>query len=854
MAVRIPGPNEFGAIGSTQRSASGLPGSGGGAIASPAVAPFAPGATGRDDVERQLDMALGRAGRARAQSASALTFEQILAESADQAPEDGAGIFDTVNRRLDEHIRDALEVFTDADEREVMMDLLEHQAEPVRVRARDRQIEARTGFLRRQVAGVTDDWAAQARLHPNEAPAIAIRAAAAVHAVVDNDDARVISAHRVGDLVQATERKVLSAALGSLVEQNPDQVPGLLADPDSPYRKVLPEDHLEDARAEAELRVQARAAENLARLERAIDIGTAGPGDLKRAADEGWLDEDAEARMRGRLDKRTAEARADRERVLRVAGLVADGGTLDPGAAEDREAADVYYEHVVEPGLEALDPETRIGEAAGFAVRIGVLPKEARRRIRGGLAALVPAIRARAAEALVRLGEAAPELTRDFDPGLRTEAYLIASLVDSGVDAAHAVEMAGDALARNSAADMADRERRMTEENHGAENERFLAERWDGIEGGQTVPTSDHHAVFSGMVRARFLRTGDLAAARRIAFNDFWRERFPRYPERDPDGNPFDPGRNLPPDLIGRPGRPDAGDDGPRLLASDVNSGGQEGGNPLPDGEGSDSLNGGDGGRDDSGTGAPAEDEARPSLDEPSGEPTGPSDEIQIPSPPEPGSFEVPAWKKDMVGQDEMDRFMGHQGETESNMRNALGETFAAEGGFKTDRQTGQAFAGITAEVLEQIKKIEPRLKDVNDVNSMPDEQVAKAYRACFDDALKRYGGPGALEGFKDPKTAAAFADTLFRHGQNGGARIIKDATNDAIKGLSPEQRKSLGLKKLTGQNGPKDTLDAMRRMTDAGFGQAVREQIADWRLKAMQKELSKGDRNRIDHFRFPKP
>ncbi len=690
MAVRIPGPNEFGAIGSTQRSASGLPGSSGGAITSPAVAPFAPGATGRDDVERQLDMALGRAGRARAQSASALTFEQILAESADQAPEDGAGIFDTVNRRLDEHIRDALEVFTDADEREVMMDLLEGQAEPVRVRARDRQIEARTGFLRRQVAGITDDWAAQARLHPNEAPAIAIRAAAAVHAVVDNDDARVISAHRVGDLVQATERKVLSAALESLVEGSPDEVPGLLADPDSSYRKVLPEDHLEDARAEAELRVQARAAENLARLERAIDIGTAGPGDLKRAADEGWLNKGAQARMRGRLDKRATEARADRERVMRVAGLVADGGTLDPSNPEDREAADRYYGRVVGPGLEALDPETRIGEAAGFAVRIGVLPKEARRRIRGGLAALVPAIRARAAEALVRLGEAAPELTRDFDPGLRTEAYLIASLVDSGVDAARAVEM--------------------------------------------------------------------------------------------------------------------------------------------------------------------AEDEARPSLDEPSGEPTGPSDEIQIPSPPEPGSFEVPAWKKDMVGQDEMDRFMGHQGETESNMRNALGETFAAEGGFKTDRQTGQAFAGITPEALEQIKKIEPSLKDVDDVNSMTDEQVAKAYRASFDDALRRYGGPGALEGFKDPKTAAAFADTLFRHGQNGGARIIKDATNEMIKGLSPEQRKSLGLKKLTGQNGPKDTLDAMRRMTDAGFGQAVREQIADWRLKAMQKELSKEDRNRIDHFRFPKP
>ena len=44
------------------------------------------------------------------------------------------------------------------------------------------------------------------------------------------------------------------------------------------------------------------------------------------------------------------------------------------------------------------------------------------------------------------------------------------------MDAARAVEMAGEALLRNSAADRAARERRITEENHGAENEQFLAE------------------------------------------------------------------------------------------------------------------------------------------------------------------------------------------------------------------------------------------------------------------------------------------------------------------------------------------------------------------------------------------
>ena len=121
------------------------------------------------------------------------------------------------------------------------------------------------------------------------------------------------------------------------------------------------------------------------------------------------------------------------------------------------------------------------------------------------------------------------------------------------MDAARAVEMAGDVLARNSGTDRAERERRVTQENHAAENERFLVERWDGIAEGPTVPTVDLHAVFSEMVRARFLRTGDLGAAQRNAFNDFWRQGFPRYPARDPDGNPFDPDLHLPPGRIGRP-------------------------------------------------------------------------------------------------------------------------------------------------------------------------------------------------------------------------------------------------------------------------------------------------------------
>ena len=141
--------------------------SSGGASAFPAAAPFAPEPTVQDGADRQLDIALGRAGRARAQSASALAFEQILTESADQAPDDGSGIVEAVNIRLDQHIRDALEVYTDSGEREAMMDLLEGQAGAVRTRARDRQIEVRTGHLRRRLpASPTTGRRVRVRIRP----------------------------------------------------------------------------------------------------------------------------------------------------------------------------------------------------------------------------------------------------------------------------------------------------------------------------------------------------------------------------------------------------------------------------------------------------------------------------------------------------------------------------------------------------------------------------------------------------------------------------------------------------------------------------------------------------------------
>ena len=216
--------------------------------------------------------------------------------------------------------------------------------------------------------------------------------------------------------------------------------------------------------------------------------------------------------------------------------------------------------------------------------------------------------------------------------------------------------------------------------------------------------------------------------------------------------------------------------------------------------------------------------------------------------PPKPGAFKVPAYRNQAVPQDAMDRFMGQHPDAKPNMRNALGQIFAAEGGFKDDRSGGTAHAGITDAALEQAKNIDPSLAGIARAKDLTDEQVAKAYKATFEDSLRRYGGTDALETIKDPKTAAAFADTLFMHGAKGGARIVKDATNLSISKLSTEQRQQLGVSELGRQTGPKDTLEAMRRLSNGGHGALLRKEIADRRTT---RDLPPGTIRRINHFRF---
>ena len=114
------------------------------------------------------------------------------------------------------------------------------------------------------------------------------------------------------------------------------------------------------------------------------------------------------------------------------------------------------------------------------------------------------------------------------------------------------------------------------------------------------------------------------------------------------------------------------------------------------------------------------------------------------------------------------------------------------------------------------------------------------------------------MDNIKTPETAATVADTLFNHGTGGGAKFIKDGVIDAMNALPAAEWKRLGLKPLSGSTLAPDTMGNLQKLDAAGKGALVRDKITDQRLNPQTqtggRNLSPGERRRIEHFRFATP
>ncbi len=122
-------------------------------------------------------------------------------------------------------------------------------------------------------------------------------------------------------------------------------------------------------------------------------------------------------------------------------------------------------------------------------------------------------------------------------------------------------------------------------------------------------------------------------------------------------------------------------------------------------------------------------------------------------------------------------------------------------------------------------------------------------YRGYFKAVLKNYGGRAALNKLTDQKTAATFSDALFMHGTRDGAIVVKKGIQELMDRLTVEDKRRLGLRPLTDATKRPDTMDDLQRLDAAGLGPDVRDAITDERQKLPK--LKKGERIRIEHFRF---
>jgi hypothetical protein len=162
-----------------------------------------------------------------------------------------------------------------------------------------------------------------------------------------------------------------------------------------------------------------------------------------------------------------------------------------------------------------------------------------------------------------------------------------------------------------------------------------------------------------------------------------------------------------------------------------------------------------------------------------------------------------------------------------ATVRNAVIEIFDVEGRGAIDAESGAA-AGITNEKFAEARTKVPGLEHVRQVADLTSDQIVSVYKYVLERAFHRHGGVSRLDAFTDRRTAIAMADTVFAHGQNGGATMLRRAAETVLKRLAPVERSRAGLSATIG--GPVDTFDTLLALSNRGYAQEVRTAIADQR------------------------
>ena len=169
----------------------------------------------------------------------------------------------------------------------------------------------------------------------------------------------------------------------------------------------------------------------------------------------------------------------------------------------------------------------------------------------------------------------------------------------------------------------------------------------------------------------------------------------------------------------------------------------------------------------------------------------------------------------------------------------AYGQIYAAEGGNIKDKD-GSASSGILQKTLDDARSRVPGLENARTPSDLSPAQRAAIYRDYLDQALHGVGGHQALDRIGNIKAATALADTVFRFGTGGGARIVQQAINEIAPGT---------IKAIDGKMGP-ETLTAFTRLAS---NPSTLARLLDEISRTRTRETRGAERDRNDHFRFPR-
>lgn len=162
----------------------------------------------------------------------------------------------------------------------------------------------------------------------------------------------------------------------------------------------------------------------------------------------------------------------------------------------------------------------------------------------------------------------------------------------------------------------------------------------------------------------------------------------------------------------------------------------------------------------------------------------------------------------------------------------------AEEEGVEGKDPGSTAFAGILQGTPEDAQRRSPSLRRFGTPSALTDDAIITVYKDHLDDVMQSVGGSRAIDEIGSDCAAAAFMDTLFRHGRGDGAKLLQEAIADTWSEAFPNSTSPLIDRGL----GP-STFEAFKALVRNGFGPQLTRDLAKLRGKAKPSESGRYSR-----------